>query len=93
MSQERFFRLLSIALLGLMGLAFLPETRPETRPDSKTEPVAVETVNTSKADVEVQASLEVNEINAGRFKPYMLGEDSVEVSELDLMPSTSRLVR
>jgi hypothetical protein len=55
MGTENFFRLLSIALLGLIGLD------------------------------DIRAALEVNQINAGRFRPYMIEEDSVEVSDLDML--------
>ena len=85
MGQEKFFRLLSIAILGLMALAFMPEP--------KAEPVVVESVKQipQSPEIEAQAVLEVNEINADRFRPFIAGESGdsgVVVSDLDLMPST-----
>ncbi|MES2965235.1 MAG: hypothetical protein V4760_15220, partial [Bdellovibrionota bacterium] len=75
MATEHFFRLLGIALLGLIGFVAMPEHHAE--------PVQVETVQVSQIDFDVQAALEVNQINSGRLKPYMIEEDSIAVSDLD----------
>lgn len=75
MGTEHFFRLLGIALLGLIGLAAMPDTHAE--------PVQVEAIQPSDINADIQAALEVNQINSGHLKPYMIEEDSIQVSELD----------
>ena len=59
MSNERFFRTLSVALLGMLALAVVPQTHAT---DSG---LAAEDV-----PVEVTVVREVDEINAGRFNVF-----------------------
>lgn len=82
MGTENFFRLLSIALLGLIGFVAMPERYAE--------PVQVEAVQAfDRQDFgiggDVQAALEVNQINSGNLKPYLIDEDPITVSDLDLL--------
>ncbi|MEK7357515.1 MAG: hypothetical protein AAB250_13770 [Bdellovibrionota bacterium] len=77
MGTEHFFRFLSIALLGLIGLAAMP--------DRHAEPVQIEAVEALQSESDIQAALEANELNSGRYKPYMIEEDSVAVSDLDML--------
>jgi hypothetical protein len=77
MGTENFFRLLSIALLGLIGLVAVP--------NREAEPVQAQAIEISSPEDDIRAALEVNQINAGRFRPYMIEEDSVEVSDLDML--------
>jgi len=86
MSPEHFFRLLSIALLGLIGLVAMP--------NEHVEPVRVEAVQATTIHDDVQAAMEVNQINSDRLKPYIIEEDSVALQadlddlEVQLMAST-----
>lgn len=77
MGSENFFRLLSVALLGLIGLVALP--------DRHAEPVHGEAVQVVGIEEELRAALEVNQINAGNLKPFIIEEDSVLQAELDLL--------
>ena len=74
MANERFFRMLSVAVLGLLALAVVPQTNAT---DSQTE------LSVEQLPVEVTIVREVDEINAGRFNTAQAGEeDSLLLSPL-----------
>lgn len=58
MTNERFFKMLSVAVLGLLALAVVPETHAT---DAQVE------LTIEQVPVEVTVVREVDEINAGRF--------------------------
>lgn len=62
MTNERFFRMLSVAVLGLLALAAVPDSLATTTnaQDQAAEPVA---------PVEVIAVQEVEDMNFGHFDP------------------------
>ena len=72
MSNEVFFRMLSIALLGAVALAFIP--------DSQADSAAVATASADAyaqsmpIEIEIRSVEEVQEINAGRFNPATAGD-------------------
>lgn len=72
MSNETFFRMLSIALLGAVALSFVP--------DSQADSVAVATASADAytqsmpIEIEIRSVQEVQEINAGRFNPATAGD-------------------
>ena len=73
MTNERFFRMLSVAVMGLLALAVVPETNAT---DSQTE------VSIEQLPVEVTVVREIEVINAGRFNTAQAGErDIVTESE------------
>ncbi len=61
MSNEKFFRMLSIALLGALALACVPDSQASSAMDSV-------------IPVEIEIVREVDEINAGRFNPALAGD-------------------
>ena len=69
MNIESIFRLFSVALLGLAGFACVRVAAPAP-------PQETFTVNVNDAPAEFKAELEalheVNEINSGRFNPYVV---------------------
>ena len=71
MSNERFFRMLSVALLGAFALAGVPDSEASSAAKSTLESSAV-------LPVEVQVVKEVDEINAGRFNPAVVGKTNIE---------------
>ncbi len=60
MSNEKFFRMLSIALLGGLALACVPDSQAISMDSS--------------VPVEIEIVREVDEINAGRFNPAVAGD-------------------
>jgi hypothetical protein len=71
MRQERFFRLLSIAILGACALAIVPEVKPSTADSSADSMMIIAT-----PEMELQAAQDVEQINSGKFKPYVSGDVS-----------------
>lgn len=90
MSNERFFRLLSVAFLGAVALSFIPDTGAETAVVQATSsyqaPVPV--------DVEILSVNEINEINSGKFQPFIhqTGDegDSRETAALEALEMLSQ---
>lgn len=90
MKQERQFRLLSIALIGLIAVACLPEGSSfaasaafaeDSLPTNEAMTVIVERSGTEviPADAAIQMSeldsiKEIEQINAGDFSPYLIGQ-------------------
>lgn len=64
MSNETFFRMLSIAFLGAIALAFVPDSQADAVAIADAEPIAIE----------IESIQEVQEINAGRFNPAVAGD-------------------
>ena len=69
---ERQFRLFSVALLGLVALACVPE-----RPLFTSHALNADKASLAPAKVEIDSLGEVEQINAGQFKPYVRGESSL----------------
>jgi|GEM_PF-3827127 len=69
MSNERFFRMLSVAVLGLLAVAVVPETKAT---DSET------LITAEQLPLEVTVVREVDDINAGRFNVVQAVGDSDE---------------
>jgi hypothetical protein len=65
MTNERFFRMLSVAVLGLLALAIVPQTNAT---DSQTQ------LTVEQLPVEVTVVREIDEINAGRFNTAQAGQ-------------------
>ncbi len=71
MSNERFFRMLSIALLGALALACVPDSQASS-------PVAAQIIEIRQqraVPVEIEVVREVESINAGRFNPAVAGDE------------------
>ena len=62
MQRELYFRLVSIAALGLMALSCVPAVRNQPVPTAPTSPTS---------QVEIDAAQEVELINSGAYKPYV----------------------
>jgi hypothetical protein len=77
MANERFFKMLSVAVLGLLALAVVPETQAI---DSQTE------LTIEQVPVEVTVVREVDEINAGRFNRDLFATSTDEDTSLVLSP-------
>lgn len=67
MTNERFFKMLSVAVLGLLAVAVVPETKAS---DSETQ------LTVEQLPVEVTIVREVDEINAGRFNTAQAGDET-----------------
>jgi hypothetical protein len=61
MSIEKIFKLSSLAVLGLMALACVP--------NAKAPPIEV------SADIELESVTEIELINSGQFQPFRAGLD------------------
>ena len=73
--NESFFRMLSIALLGAVALACVPDSQassPYVNVSRAAEEVTV--VMGQAIPVEIESVQEVNDINAGRFNPAVTGD-------------------
>jgi hypothetical protein len=77
MTNERFFRMLSVAVLGLLALAIVPQTGAT---DAQTE------ITADQLPIEVTIVREVDEINAGRFNTAQAGEEPPTEPTLLLSP-------
>lgn len=80
MNSERQFRLFSVACLGLAALISVSEssrgamaTVSELPAVVVTQEELLSTSDSSELQADIDAVVEVNQINAGRFKPYELG--------------------
>lgn len=78
MTNERFFRMLSIALLGALALACVPDSQA-----SSPQATALVTLDEGShaVPIEIEIVREVDEINGGHFNPAVAGE-SKEVSSV-----------
>ena len=75
MNIESIFRLFSVAILGLAGFACVRSATPAASQNSGQEQeTVIVNVNDAPADfkTEIEALHEVNEINSGRFNPYVV---------------------
>lgn len=72
-SNERFFRMLSIALLGAVALACVPDSQADA--DGNMPFASIEIELTSLQDVE--------DINAGRFNPAVAGDSLAITTDLN----------
>ncbi len=73
MSNERFFRMLSIALLGALALACVPDSEASSPVASRISALGATLMSADVLPVEVQVVNEIDEINAGRFNPAVAG--------------------
>jgi hypothetical protein len=70
MSNERFFRMLSVAILGLCALVAVPDS------NATDAQVAATAETTNALPIEITVVREVEDINAGRFNPAAIGDES-----------------
>jgi hypothetical protein len=77
MTNERFFRLLSIALLGAAALAFVPDIKAD-----ESEQVAL-----LQSMQELQTLGEIDQINSGNFQPWL--RDTGDTAALDVSTVTT----
>ncbi len=70
-TNERFFRLLSIALLGGIALAFVPDLNA----DESEQIALLESMH------EIKTLGEIDQINSGKFQPWI--RDTGETAALD----------
>ncbi|HVK62250.1 MAG TPA: hypothetical protein VM432_11895 [Bdellovibrionales bacterium] len=76
MTNERFFKLLTIAVLGFVALAFVPNLQA----DESEEAALLASMP------ELESLNEIEQINAGQFQPYILDTNTsstVDVTALD----------
>jgi hypothetical protein len=92
MSNETFFRMLSIAFLGAIALAFVPDSQADL---SSLAPIPA-VVSNDAIDIEIESVQEVQEINAGRFNPAVAGDltgfaDTAEATEISALSNQDLL--
>ena len=85
MSNETFFRMLSIAFLGAIALAFVPDTQADSGALPMT-PVA----QVAPIEIEIESLQQIEAINAGRFNPALAGDmeafaNSAEKTEISAL--------
>ncbi len=68
MTNERFFKMLSVGILGLLALTVVPQTHAT---DAQNE------ITVEELPIEVTVVREVEEINAGRFNAAQAGEELI----------------
>ncbi len=69
MSNERFFRMLAVAVLGLFALVAVPDSH------ATSAQVTANAENINALPLEITVVREVDGINAGRFNPALAGEE------------------
>ena len=72
MSNETFFRMLSIALLGAVALAFVPDSQADSAAAATSSADAY--AQSAPIEIEIRSVQEVQDINAGRFNPATAGD-------------------
>ena len=72
--------MLSIALLGGLALACVPDSQASATAGSRISAIGATLAPVKAVPVEVQMISEVEEINAGRFNPALAGDLKVETS-------------
>lgn len=88
MSNETFFRMLSVALLGAVALSCVPDSQAESLNSLAKQQQALTALASgvnAPIEIEIQSLQEVEDINAGRFNPAVAGDtasfaDQVEVA-------------